>query len=88
MDVDDFGPVADLSHGNRYPDMLKGASIVIWTTTPWTIPGNRAIAFSQDIDYGAVRSDPGSDGQLGAALATSSYLADALAESVQERVRA
>ena len=24
----------------------KGASVVIWTTTPWTIPGNRAIAFS------------------------------------------
>src|SRR6185503_9743573 len=22
---------------------LKGASIVIWTTTPWTLPGNRAI---------------------------------------------
>ena len=25
---------------------MKGASVVIWTTTPWTIPGNRAIAFS------------------------------------------
>ncbi|MBK8159313.1 MAG: isoleucine--tRNA ligase [Rhodospirillaceae bacterium] len=33
------------------PDALKGASIVIWTTTPWTIPGNRAIAFGKDIDY-------------------------------------
>jgi isoleucyl-tRNA synthetase len=31
---------------------LEGASIVIWTTTPWTIPGNRAIAFSPDISYG------------------------------------
>ncbi len=28
------------------------ASIVIWTTTPWTIPGNRAIAFSHRIGYG------------------------------------
>ena len=27
-------------------------SVVIWTTTPWTIPGNRAIAFSQTIAYG------------------------------------
>jgi len=27
-------------------------SIVIWTTTPWTIPGNRAISFSPRIDYG------------------------------------
>src|SRR5712671_49881 len=31
---------------------LKGVSIVIWTTTPWTIPGNRAICFSPKIDYG------------------------------------
>ncbi len=30
---------------------LKGASIVIWTTTPWTIPGNRAVAFSASIVY-------------------------------------
>jgi isoleucyl-tRNA synthetase len=31
---------------------LKGASIVIWTTTPWTIPGNRAVSYSPKIDYG------------------------------------
>ncbi len=29
-----------------------GASIVIWTTTPWTIPGNRAICFGPKISYG------------------------------------
>jgi isoleucyl-tRNA synthetase len=34
-------PVADLA----------GASIVIWTTTPWTLPGNRAIAYGPDFDY-------------------------------------
>jgi isoleucyl-tRNA synthetase len=33
------------------PDLLS-ASIVIWTTTPWTIPGNRAISFSSKIEYG------------------------------------
>jgi isoleucyl-tRNA synthetase len=32
------------------PD-LRDASIVIWTTTPWTIPGNRAISFSRQIKY-------------------------------------
>jgi isoleucyl-tRNA synthetase len=31
---------------------LHGASIVIWTTTPWTIPGNRAISFSPRVEYG------------------------------------
>ena len=31
---------------------LGAASIVIWTTTPWTIPGNRAICYSDRINYG------------------------------------
>ena len=31
---------------------VAGASILIWTTTPWTIPGNRAISFSPKVDYG------------------------------------
>ena len=31
---------------------LVGASVVIWTTTPWTMPGNRAIAYSSRYPYG------------------------------------
>ncbi|MGV1827832.1 isoleucine--tRNA ligase [Agrobacterium vitis] len=31
---------------------LNKSSVVIWTTTPWTIPGNRAISFSSKIEYG------------------------------------
>lgn len=31
---------------------LRGNYVVIWTTTPWTIPGNRAIAFSSRYPYG------------------------------------
>ncbi len=31
---------------------LRNAFVVIWTTTPWTIPGNRAISFSSKIEYG------------------------------------
>ncbi|MEQ1929683.1 MAG: isoleucine--tRNA ligase [Parvularculaceae bacterium] len=30
---------------------LDGASILIWTTTPWTIPGNRAVSFGPNISY-------------------------------------
>jgi len=30
---------------------MESAAIVIWTTTPWTIPGNRAVAYGEGIDY-------------------------------------
>jgi isoleucyl-tRNA synthetase len=32
-------------------DEIDGASVVIWTTTPWTMPGNRAVAYGEDITY-------------------------------------
>jgi isoleucyl-tRNA synthetase len=34
---------------------LEGASVLVWTTTPWTIPANRAIAFGSEIQYGLYR---------------------------------
>ncbi|MCO5130459.1 MAG: isoleucine--tRNA ligase [Xanthobacteraceae bacterium] len=40
-------PVTSPAHG-----ALADASVVIWTTTPWTLPGNRAISFSSKIGYG------------------------------------
>ncbi|WP_170426736.1 isoleucine--tRNA ligase [Ruegeria arenilitoris] len=30
---------------------LEGAKVVIWTTTPWTIPSNKAVVFGSDIKY-------------------------------------
>ncbi|MDC3063080.1 isoleucine--tRNA ligase [Alphaproteobacteria bacterium] len=30
---------------------LKNSNIIIWTTTPWTIPGNRAVAYKADLKY-------------------------------------
>jgi isoleucyl-tRNA synthetase len=30
---------------------LQGAEIVIWTTTPWTIPANKALAFNKSLEY-------------------------------------
>ncbi len=43
---------------------LDGASVVIWTTTPWTMPGNRAVAYGEDIDYAVVEVDSASDESL------------------------
>ena len=35
-----------------YDPELVNASVVIWTTTPWTIPANRAISYNSSINYG------------------------------------
>ncbi len=32
-------------------DFLKDTYCVIWTTTPWTIPANRAISYSKNVNY-------------------------------------
>jgi isoleucyl-tRNA synthetase len=34
---------------------FAGAAVVIWTTTPWTMPGNRAIAYGPEIEYALLR---------------------------------
>ncbi len=36
----------------RNQELLEGADFVIWTTTPWTIPSNRAMAYGENIKYG------------------------------------
>ncbi|MBV8838728.1 MAG: class I tRNA ligase family protein, partial [Alphaproteobacteria bacterium] len=44
--------------GDRLKALNKAywnAAIVIWTTTPWTIPGNRAISYSPKVEYGLYR---------------------------------
>lgn len=67
------------------PD-LEGASVVIWTTTPWTIPGNRGIAYSADATYAVYEVtavSEGSTAQIGEKL----ILADDLAESVKEAAK-
>ena len=38
-------------------DFLKDTNIIIWTTTPWTIPANKALAFNSNIDYSLLEID-------------------------------
>ena len=35
----------------------KNVNILIWTTTPWTIPGNRALAFNKSFSYSLVKEN-------------------------------
>jgi isoleucyl-tRNA synthetase len=37
----------------------SNASAVIWTTTPWTLPHNRALAFHPDFEYAVVETEKG-----------------------------
>ncbi len=65
---------------------LANASIVIWTTTPWTLPGNRAISFSSKISYGLYTvTDAAADNWAKAGDIL--ILADSLAESVFKQAR-
>jgi isoleucyl-tRNA synthetase len=74
-------PVSSPAHG-----ALAAASVVIWTTTPWTLPGNRAISFSPKISYGLykVTDAPADNWAKNGDLL---ILADALAESVFKQAR-
>ena len=44
--------------------LLADAAVVIWTTTPWTMPGNRAIAYGESFDYALVHVDGAEAGSL------------------------
>jgi isoleucyl-tRNA synthetase len=61
---------------------LDGAAIVIWTTTPWTMPGNRALAYGRDIAYALVEVAAvaeGSKAKVGEKLVLARDLVDAIA---------
>ncbi|MDO5632888.1 MAG: isoleucine--tRNA ligase [Paracoccus sp. (in: a-proteobacteria)] len=60
-------------------DALNGASIVIWTTTPWTIPQNRAVAYGPGIAYGLYEV---TEAEGTAIVGERLVLADALADGV------
>ncbi|RXT53510.1 isoleucine--tRNA ligase [Bradyrhizobium betae] len=74
-------PVTSPAHG-----ALASASVVIWTTTPWTLPGNRAISFSPKIAYGLfeVTDAPADNWAKNGDLL---ILADALAAEVFKQAR-
>ncbi|SQJ27841.1 isoleucyl-tRNA synthetase [Salmonella enterica subsp. enterica] len=59
------------------PGVSGPVSLVIWTTTPWTLPANRAISLAPDFDYALVQID-------GQAV----ILAKDLVESVMQRIGA
>ncbi|MGB0629263.1 MAG: isoleucine--tRNA ligase [Alphaproteobacteria bacterium] len=65
---------------------LSGASVVIWTTTPWTIPGNRAVCYSSKISYGLYEVTDAPEDNW-AVNGDRLVLADSLAEDVKKSAR-
>ncbi len=65
---------------------LAGLDVVIWTTTPWTIPQNRAVSFNPTIAYGLYKVTAAPEGNW--AKAGDTYLlADRLAAEVMKAAR-
>ncbi len=67
-------------------DRAREASILIWTTTPWTLPGNRAISFSSKITYGLYEVTASPDGNW-AKVGDKLVLADKLAADVMKSAK-
>ncbi|WP_439154571.1 isoleucine--tRNA ligase [Yoonia sp.] len=65
---------------------LLAAKVVIWTTTPWTIPQNRAICFGPGISYGLYEVTAMPE-ESWVAVGQTYLLADALAEDVLTAAR-
>lgn len=82
-------PVRFARDGSNFKTLEKkfgNACVVIWTTTPWTLPGNRAISYSAKIGYSLYKvTDAPSDNwaKTGDLL----ILADALAAEVFKQAR-
>ena len=65
---------------------LNSSEVVIWTTTPWTIPSNKAVVFGPNIKYGLYEVT-GRPDECWANIGDRYILADNLAQDVMERAR-
>lgn len=61
---------------------LQTVSAVIWTTTPWTIPANQAIAVRKDLEYVVVRSE--NHGHLLIANSRRDFVSELIKENLRE----
>jgi isoleucyl-tRNA synthetase len=76
----------DLPELRRRLDAIRNAKVIIWTTTPWTLPQNRAICFGPGIGYGLYEIT-GRPEECWARIGDRYLLADALAEEALAAMR-
>lgn len=73
-------PISQTSH-----PVLEKANGVIWTTTGWTLPGNRAIAYGPDLGYVALQVDAIAEGAL-AQIGEVLLIAEGLKTTFEEEI--
>ncbi|RJG45695.1 isoleucine--tRNA ligase [Mesorhizobium sp. DCY119] len=73
-------------HAERTAQDLWNAHVVIWTTTPWTIPGNRAVNFSPRVSYGLYEV-AAAENDFGPQPGEKLIFADALAEDSEAKAK-
>jgi isoleucyl-tRNA synthetase len=56
-EVDDPAITVRLRILEDHGPLREGDWLLIWTTTPWTLPGNLAVAVGEDLEYARVRAD-------------------------------
>src|SRR6056297_1519004 len=86
LPIDNREPIDPLEAANQRRHKLEGAHVVIWTTTPWTIPSNKAVVFGEHIAYGLyeVIDTPN---ECWAEVGDRFILADKLASDVMAKAR-
>jgi len=80
------GMLHDPDHDPDRVTELVDCDVIIWTTTPWTIPQNRAVCFNPEISYGLYEVT-GRPEECWARIGDRYLIADALAEEVFARAR-
>ncbi|MEM8630830.1 MAG: isoleucine--tRNA ligase [Pseudomonadota bacterium] len=78
-------PIAGTGESLKNRDLL-GAYVVIWTTTPWTMPSNKGVAYGKDISYGLYEVT-GRPEECWARIGDRFILADKRAADVMGRAR-
>lgn len=54
----------DFASAFAWEDSGEPLAVVIWTTTPWTLPSNQAVSLNREFDYAMVRCDLGQGAEI------------------------
>ena len=88
-----YREVADPSVYVRFPILgsvnpsLANASLIVWTTTPWTLPSNQFAAVHRDIEYSVCQEETAEGEVAGERFVVAASLVEMLAEKIKRKLR-